>query len=114
MAQENIKPTQVLEASHPRQDSSSALPSIEDSAVNGHQEAVQTPPGASKTNVESIPLYRPPAPPSASPELNRRQLVNGPPTPVESNTGKRKRESASETPKNSKKAKRTLVTAGAD
>ncbi|KAF7185792.1 JmjC domain-containing histone demethylation protein 1 [Pseudocercospora fuligena] len=114
IAQEDAKPAQIPELSDAKQDSTDALPSIEHSTVNGHQDAVQTSPSASKANVESIPLYRPPAPPSASPELSRRQVVNGLPTPVESNSSKRKRESASETPKNSKKAKRTLVTAGAD
>lgn len=67
----------------------------------------------SKSGVEALPLYQPPAPVSLSPEVTKRQpaLTNGAAhasPPAETNGIKRKRDSTSATP-GAKKAKLNLV-----
>lgn len=89
------------------------------------QQSVEAPQSASpmvqKSAIDSLPLYRPPAPPSQSPEQSKRQpqLTNGaaPPANDASNgtppTNKRKRDSVSRTP-GSKITKKARVMASAD
>lgn len=94
-------------------DTSTSRPSIEDLTSPS-----QTSPAAQRNSVTSLPLYRPPAPLSQSPEQTKRQplIGNGVSSDAasmnEANT-KRKRDSISETTE-AKTAKRTKVFAAAD
>lgn len=100
-------------ARHFENDASTSRPSIEDRSSPS-----QTSPAAHRSNANSLPLYRPPAPLSQSPEQTKRQPLIGNGVPLdaalinEAGT-KRKRESMSETTE-ARNAKGTKVFAAAD
>lgn len=74
--------------------------STEPSEAKAQQHDGRPQSSASKSGVEGLPLYQPPAPISQSPELSKRQpaLTNGASPATDTNGVKRKRESVSSTP----------------
>ena len=87
------KPDESVDSaiSIPGSDDGSAQPSVEAASL-----AAQTSPSLQKSNANELPLYKPPAPLSQSPELTKRQpqLSNGDVSDAAAST-KRKRDSMS-------------------